>query len=93
MQCILCHNDPILNVNWKTQARKGLVIYNSSNRITAVRTHVNSNHPNIVLKIEEKINCPLREDEKQPSKKRPNVYFNSISSFFVTKKPIKKDVM
>jgi hypothetical protein len=47
MWCILCHNDPILNVNPKTQARKGLVIYNSSNGIVALRKHVNSDHLNI----------------------------------------------
>jgi len=47
--CILCHNDPILNVNRKTQARKRLVIYNSSNGIIALRKHVNSNHPNIYI--------------------------------------------
>jgi hypothetical protein len=44
MWCILCHNNPISNVNPKTQARKGLIIYNSSNGIAALRKHVNSNH-------------------------------------------------
>jgi len=33
----------------------------------------------------------LKEDEKQPSKKKPNVFPNSISSFFVVKKPFKKN--
>jgi len=33
----------------------------------------------------------LRGDEKQPSKKRPNVSSNSIFSFFVAKKPFKKN--
>jgi len=33
----------------------------------------------------------LKEDEKQPLKKRPNVSSNSISSFFVAKEPFKKD--
>jgi hypothetical protein len=47
MQCIFCHNNPILNVNPKTQARKGLIIYNSSNGVVALRKHVNLNHPNI----------------------------------------------
>jgi hypothetical protein len=32
-------------------------------------------------------------NERQPSKKRPNVSFNSISSFFVVKEPFKKDDM
>ncbi len=87
MQCILCHNDSILNVNPKTKARKGLVIHNSSNGISTLKKHVNLDHPNIFLKFEKEINCPLREDEKQPFKKRPNVSSISISSFFVTKEP------
>jgi hypothetical protein len=33
----------------------------------------------------------LKEYEKQPSKKRPNISSNSISNFFVTKEPFKKD--
>jgi len=47
MWCIIGHNNPILNVNPKTQARKGLIIYNSFNGIIALKKHVNSNHPNI----------------------------------------------
>jgi hypothetical protein len=80
-----------LNVNPKTQARKGLIIYDSSNRIVALRKCVNSDHLNIFLKFEKKINCPLKGNERQPSKKKPNVSSNSISSFFVAKKPFKKD--
>jgi hypothetical protein len=79
-----------LNVNPKTQTRKGLIIYNTINGIVALRKHVNLDHFNI-LKFQEEINCPLREDKKQLSKKRPNVFLNSISSFFVAKKPFKKD--
>jgi hypothetical protein len=63
MWCILCHNNPILNINPKTQVRKGLIIYYSSNGITALKKYVNSNYLNIYKKIEEEINCPLREDE------------------------------
>jgi hypothetical protein len=47
MRCILCHNNPILNVNPKMQVRKRLIIYNATNGIAALRKHVNSNHPNI----------------------------------------------
>ncbi len=85
MWCILYHNNSILNVNPKTQARKGLIIYNSFSGIVTLRKQVNLDHPNIFLKIEEKINCPLREDEKQPSKKISNVYSNYIPSFFLQK--------
>jgi hypothetical protein len=91
MWCILCHNNTILNVNPKTQARKGLIIYNSFNGIVALRKQINSYHPNIFLNSKKKINCPLKEDERQPSKKRSNVSSNSISLFFATKEPFKKD--
>ncbi len=42
IHCILCHNNPILNVNPKIQARKGLIIYNTTNGIATLRKHVNS---------------------------------------------------
>jgi hypothetical protein len=63
MHCIISHNNPILNLNPKTQARKGLIIYNTTNGIVALKKHVNSYH-SIVLKQIEEVNCPLREEEK-----------------------------
>jgi len=48
MWCIICHNNPILNVNPKTEARKGLITYNSSNGIATLRKHVNSYNYNIL---------------------------------------------
>jgi hypothetical protein len=53
MWCILCHNNPILNVNPKTQAMKGVIIYYTTNGIAALRKHVNSYHYNFFFKIEE----------------------------------------
>jgi hypothetical protein len=47
IECNLCHNNPILNVNPKTQTRKGLIIYNTINGIAALREHVNLDHSNI----------------------------------------------
>jgi hypothetical protein len=89
MHCVLCHNNPVLNINPKI--RKGLIIYNTTNDIVALRKHVNSYHSNINKKIEGEINCPLKEDERQLSKKRPSVSSNPISSFFVAKEPFKKN--
>ncbi len=37
MCCIFCYNNPILNLNPKTQARKGLIIYNTTNVITTLK--------------------------------------------------------
>ncbi len=91
MHCISCHNNPILNVNPKNQARKGLIIYNTINVIATLRKHVNLDHFNILKKFEKEVNCPLREDEKRLSKKRTNISSNSISNSFVAKKSFKKD--
>jgi len=38
MSCIFCHNNPILNVNPKIQARKGLIIYIGTNGICIEET-------------------------------------------------------
>jgi len=86
LHCILCHNNPILNVNPKTQAKKGLIIYNTTNGIAPLRKHVNLNHCNILKQFEKEVNFPLREDEKHLSKKKPNISSNSISSFFCCKR-------
>jgi hypothetical protein len=40
--------------------------------------------------IEKEVNCLLREEEKQPSKKRSNISFNSIFSFYFCKKTFQK---
>jgi hypothetical protein len=44
----------------------------------------------MLLKFE-KMNYLLKVDEIQPSQKKTNVSFNSISNFFPTKEPFKKD--
>ncbi len=47
MHDILCYNNPILNLNPKTQARRRLIIYNITNGITTLIKDVNSDHFNI----------------------------------------------
>jgi len=91
MHCIICHINPILNLNPKIQVRKGITIYNTTNGITTLRKHVNVDHSNVLKKIEREVNFLLREEEKQPSKKRSNISFNSISSFFFAREPFKKE--
>jgi len=44
MHCILCQNSLVLNSNPKIQAKRGLIIYNTTNGIVELRKHVNSNH-------------------------------------------------
>jgi len=90
MCCIICHNNPVLNLNPKTKARKGLIIFNTINGIVALRKHVNSNHFNVFLKFE-KMNCPLKEEERQPSKNRPKVFLTPYLGFcFLQKKLSRK---
>jgi hypothetical protein len=45
----------------------------------------------IILIFLKKKKNPLREDERQPSKKIPNVFSISISNFFAAKESLKKD--
>jgi hypothetical protein len=52
-----------LNLNPKTQARKGLIIYDTINGIATLRKHVNTSHSNVLKKIEEEMNCPLKEKD------------------------------
>jgi len=66
---------------------KLLIIDNTTNSIITLRKHVNLDYCNIF----EKVNCLLKEDEKQPSKKRPNIFKNSISFFFVAKESFGKN--
>ncbi len=55
VHCIFYYNNPILNVNPKIQARKRLIIYNTTNGIARLKKHVNLDHSNILKKFEEKL--------------------------------------
>jgi hypothetical protein len=37
MKCILCYNSLVLFCDLKIQTRKGLIIYNTTNRITTLK--------------------------------------------------------
>jgi hypothetical protein len=41
VMCCICHNNSILNLNPKSQTRRGLIKYNTINGIIALRKHVN----------------------------------------------------
>jgi hypothetical protein len=75
MHCILCHNNPILNLNPKNQARKWLIIYNIINGIIALRKYVNLDQSNVLNFFEKEMNCLLKEEEKKPFKKRKKKFF------------------
>jgi len=70
---ILCYISPIWFCNPKIQARKGLIIYNTTNGITTLKKHVDANHSIIAKIFEEEVRNPLkRKVEKQPAKKNSN---------------------
>jgi len=82
MHYIFCHNNPILNLNPKNQARRWLIICEIINGITALRKRVTLDQSNVLNFFEEEMNCPLREEKKPPFKKRQNISFNSIFIYF-----------
>jgi hypothetical protein len=49
MHCILCYSSPILNLNPKTQGRRGLIIYNTTNGIITLKKHVNVDYSNLIF--------------------------------------------
>jgi len=61
MRCIFCYASPILITNAKTQARKGLILYNSVNGITTLKKHVYVDHYMIAKIFEEEINNLLNK--------------------------------
>jgi len=64
--------------------RKRLIIYYKNYGIIVVKKHLNANHCIIVKKFEEEINNEIIWNvEKQPTKKRPNVWTNAIFIFLL----------
>jgi hypothetical protein len=75
MRCIFCYSSPILVCNSKAQARKGLILYNTTNGITTFKKHVNANHFIIAKKFEKEVNSPLKKEVgKQPTKKKSSAF-------------------
>jgi hypothetical protein len=53
MKCILCYISPISFSNSKTQAKKGLILCNTTNGTTTLKKYVNANHSIIAKMFEE----------------------------------------
>jgi hypothetical protein len=71
---------------------KGIIPYFKNNGITTLIKHVDVDHVTFAKKFEEKQNNVGRIIiKKQPTKKRPNIFTISISSFFGSTIPFKKD--
>jgi len=78
LRCILCRPEAVnLDVlAQRTRARKGVITYNKSNGTTAMRKHIESEHPEIAKTYESEIENhrsmprPLGA-KKTPSQRRP----------------------
>jgi len=91
MHCIFCYINPILIKNPKNKAKKSLILCNTTNGITTLKKHVSTNYYILGKKFEEEMNSLLkRKEEKQPTKKRPNISRCFISNLFVTKELSRK---
>ncbi len=61
---IICHNNPILNLNSKNQARGRLIIYNTTNSITTLKKNCKCKPFYYFLNFEKEMNNMLNEEEK-----------------------------
>jgi hypothetical protein len=68
MRCILCSQKLIIEINPRTQARKGLISYYKTNGMISFEKHVDVDHFFIAQMFEEEVNNLLRRTkERQPS--------------------------
>jgi len=91
MRCIFCYASLILISNAKTQARKGLILYNNANGISALKKHVYAYHCLIAKMFEKEVKNMLKKPYEQHAKKKPHVNGTTILNFFATKEFYKKD--
>jgi hypothetical protein len=67
-------------------------MYYKTNGILALKKHVDVEHGLFTKKLDEKVNSLVKTQvERQPTKKRHNVFSSKISNFFSPKFPYKKD--
>ncbi len=89
MRCIICYANPILITNAKTQARKGLILYNKWNY--CIKKHVYVDHCMTAKISYELVNDMLKEPyERKHAKKRPYVNGTTTFNIFVNKDSYKK---
>jgi hypothetical protein len=89
MCCIICYQEPIIGINLKIQARKGLISYYKTNEITSFKKHVDVDHNLIAKMFEEEVNSLLKgREERQLAKKKmimssgSNVFLKTFQRFF-----------
>jgi hypothetical protein len=58
MKCIIYYNSLGIAINPRIQIRKGVISYYKTNRIIALRKHVDVKH-SIIAKMFEEVNSPM----------------------------------
>jgi predicted nucleotidyltransferase component of viral defense system len=87
----ICYTNLVEISNAKTQARKCLILYNITNQIITFKKHVSINNLIIAKMFKEEMNSPLKlKKERKSTKKRPNIFGNSIFKFFNYKRIFQK---
>jgi hypothetical protein len=80
--------------NPRTKKRKGIISYYQKNEITTLKKHVDVDHVLFAKIIEEELSSLMKIIlERQPAKKKPNVFSFKISKFFDVKDFLKQDVV
>jgi len=82
MRCILCYSSLVLFCNLKTEAKKGLIIYSTTNGIVTLKKHVNVDHSIIVKIFEEELNSPLRGERWRNNAKKIKKFKLNICMFY-----------
>jgi hypothetical protein len=86
MHCILFYQNPIIEINSKTQAKKGLISYYKTNKINCLYKHVDAKHTIIAKRFEEEVNIVLKITKKYITIKENNKYVyiggQSLNFFF-----------
>jgi len=90
IRCILCYNSPVLFCNPKTQARKDLIIYNTTNGITKLKKKVNANDFIIVKMFEKEINNLVRREVEKQLAKKIQIHLTMQLFFFLLPKNLPK---
>jgi hypothetical protein len=86
MKCLFCYNILISFYNLEIQARKCVIIYNTTNRIITSKEHVNANHFIVAKMFEEEIYNPLKKKSGEiTSQKSLDPLVTQFSNFLVPK--------
>ncbi len=91
---LFCYTSIVEIPNPKTQAKKCSTLYNITNQIIKMKKHVFINHSIIAKMFKEEMNSPLKgEEERKPTKKRPNIFGNSIFKFFQLQRNLSRNMI